>query len=251
MKKFEEMLVRDVVNEKYPYFTYQNVIIGYDKDDTTGVAYFGLIDDSDIVIPLLSWMPVATVVEGMIEAAKAVGIGADAEPETEPSVEEKSEPKVEEKSEEKAEPSVDEVIENPIMGAVLDGMTEILDKLLPQEKGVDLNKTFNHKSIMKACSKVEHSKICEYVKIQITEDISLRYIIRFDDRPTYVKKWFMKLHKDRAWSPIDDKMVDNMVTSSKIDTIHHMYGYSTKAGRFKIVSTIQKNGNATSELIKE
>ena len=52
-----------------------------------------------------------------------------------------------------------------------------------------------------------------YLKIDLTEDISLRYYFQFEDRPEFNEKWVLKSHNEKKYAVIDNNTLDLILKS--------------------------------------
>lgn len=82
-----------------------------------------------------------------------------------------------------------------------------------------------------------------YIKIDITGDISIRYIKRFDDRPSYVGKWYLKSHGYKTWQEIDKSLAFKAVRLLNINTFTEVLGILSKKTYYKTEIKHTLNGS--------
>ena len=75
-----------------------------------------------------------------------------------------------------------------------------------------------------------------YLKIPLTDDLSVRYFFVFDDRPDLKGKWVIKSHSRKEYGVIDEKTAGMIVEShgKTLDDAVEVTGRNTFRGYRKI-----------------
>jgi len=56
-----------------------------------------------------------------------------------------------------------------------------------------------------------------YLKVALTENISLRHYFVFEDRPTYENKWFIKNHETSEWGEVSEMAARMIAETHNLD----------------------------------
>lgn len=114
-----------------------------------------------------------------------------------------------------------------------------------------LNMTPKQKGITRMLQRLlKDSHGTHYIKVDVTEDLSIRYIKRFDDRPSYVGKWYLKSHKDKVWEEVEQSLVFEAIRVLNICDFTEVLGTLSKGRYYKTEIKHTLNGSTINSYLE-